>query len=108
MVVSLSERICDHATNALTVIHNAPHPERDSNASKRRVGVCVKALETPFNDMSVRLTEWLEAVRSLGADKVFVYWMSLHPNVTKVLAHYEREGLVETTQLPLPGDQVHI
>ncbi len=41
--------------------------------SKKRFAVCVKGLDFPSEDISVRLVEWLELLRALGADKVFLY-----------------------------------
>ena len=52
--------------------------------------MCVKGLDFPADDMSVRIAEWLEVLSALGADKVFLYDLGVHPNVTKVLRHYVR------------------
>ena len=32
-----------------------------------------------------RLVEWFELLAALGADKIFLYNLEVHPNVTKVL-----------------------
>lgn len=69
---------CDQATNALRIIHN------EAKESKKPFGVCIKALEMPFADFSVRLVEWLEIIKLMAVDKVFMYHLHLHPNVTKV------------------------
>jgi len=42
----------------------------------------------------VRLVEWIELLNLLGADKIFMYQLQVHPNITKVLDHYQREGKV--------------
>lgn len=94
--VSLVEAPCANATNALRVVNN-------KTTQKKRFAVCVKGLDYPHDDVSVRLVEWLEINRALGADKVFFYYFTIHPNITKTLKHYERQGFVELTPLTLPG-----
>lgn len=44
----------------------------------------------------------------LGADKIFFYELQVHPNVTKVLKHYEKLGKVHVTPLTLPGGQPNV
>ena len=34
--------------------------------------------------MLTRLVEWFELLAVLGADKIFLYNLEVHPNVTKV------------------------
>ncbi len=71
--------------------------------SRKIFGVCVKGLSFPTSDLSGRLIEWLETLRAVGADQVFLYEMSVHPNVSKVLDHYVRDGFVDLVKLRLPG-----
>ena len=75
---------------------------------KKKFAVCVKGLAFPEDDLSVRLVEWIELLTTLGADKVFIYDLEVHPNVTKVLDHYSQEGKVEVTPLSLPGHQPNL
>ena len=89
--VSIVENVCDKATNNLRVIYNKLE---GFEAKKEEFAVCVKGLDFPDTDLSIRLTEWLETLASLGASKVFFYNLSVHPNVAKVLEYYERKGLV--------------
>ena len=35
--------------------------------------------------MFTRLVEWFELLAALGAEKIFLYNLEVHPNVTKVL-----------------------
>lgn len=56
--------------------------------------MCVKGLDFLHEDLSVRLVEWIELLNLLGADKVFFYELQVHPNISKVLRHYENEGKV--------------
>lgn len=95
--VSLVERPCENATNTLRVINNK------NVKNKKRFAVCVKGLDYPHDDVSVRLVEWLELNRALGADKVYFYFFTIHPNITKTLQYYVRQGFVELTPLTLPG-----
>ena len=99
--VSVVENICDLATNNLRVIYNQLKPQE----KKKKFAVCVKGLDFPTDDLSVRLVEWIEMLNVLGADKIFLYNLEVHPNVTKVLEHYVKEDKVDLTQLTLPGYQ---
>ena len=42
---------------------------KDGNI-KKKFAVCVKGLDYPHQDISVRLVEWIEMLNILGADKV--------------------------------------
>jgi hypothetical protein len=66
VAVSIVENFCDNATNSLKVIYN----KRGVNEPKAPFAVCVKGLDFPDADLSVRLIEWLEVLSSLGANKV--------------------------------------
>lgn len=94
--VSLVETPCENATNTLRVINN-------KSSNKKRFAVCVKGLDYPHDDVSVRLVEWLELNRALGADKIYFYYFTIHPNITKTLRYYEKQGFVELTPFTLPG-----
>ncbi|XP_014227498.1 uncharacterized protein LOC106652859 [Trichogramma pretiosum] len=101
--VSLVERRCDTASNNLRVIYNRP-----PNDKKHDFAVCVKGLDFLHDDLSVRMVEWIELLNLLGADKIFFYELQVHPNVSKVLQHYERLGRVHVTPLTLPGHQPNV
>ena len=98
--VSIVENICDKATNNLRVIYNKlPEDETD----KKEFAVCVKGLDFPNDDLSVRLIEWIELLHILGVDKIFFYNLEVHPNVTKVLNYYEDKSYIDLTPISLPG-----
>ncbi|XP_061722889.1 uncharacterized protein LOC133529227 [Cydia pomonella] len=101
--VSLVEKPCDRATNCLRVHFDEP-PDR----AQKEFAVCVKGLDFRHEDLSVRLVEWIELVRLLGADKVFFYELQVHPNISKVLAYYRTRGIVESTPITLPGGQPNL
>ncbi|XP_063592847.1 uncharacterized protein LOC134769964 [Penaeus indicus] len=101
--VSLVERPCDTATTNLRVVKNHP-PE----GQMKDFAVCVKGLDLPSANYTVRLIEWLEMLSLLGANKVFIYTFDVHINISKVLTYYQKRGFLDLTKLTLPGDQPNI
>ena len=79
-VVSIVEESCSRPMNMLRVIYN---PLRE-NESKEKFAVCSKGLDFPSEDISVNLIEWIEISRALGASKIFLYQLDVHPNISKV------------------------
>ncbi|XP_041971724.1 uncharacterized protein LOC121727796 isoform X1 [Aricia agestis] len=102
--VSIVVDPCDRATNNLRVHYDRPPPP----AAQREFAVCVKGLDFLHEDLSVRLVEWIELIRLLGADKIFFYELQVHPNITKVLDYYAELGVVEVTPITLPGGQPNL
>ncbi len=43
--------------------------------------------------------------QELGANKIFFYDLAVHPNVSKLLDYYVKEGTVDLTKYYLPGPQ---
>lgn len=99
--VSLTEKGCEPPTNNLRVNNNVP-------AKKGRFAVCVKGLDFLREDLSVRLVEWIELLGLLGADKIFLYELEVHPNISKVLRYYQQTGRVQLTPITLPGEQPNV
>ena len=99
--VSLVKNPCDNSTNNLR-INNFRPPKVEQFA------VCVKGLDFLYTDLSIRLIEWIELIRILGASKIFFYDLESHPNMKKVLKFYEKQGFVQLTTLTLPGSQPNI
>ncbi|XP_061386005.1 uncharacterized protein LOC133320911 [Musca vetustissima] len=100
--VSIVGNQCDTALNILNVVYNKP----SAVDGKSTFAVCVKGLDFPFIDLSSRLAEWLEMQRLLGAAKVFMYEIDVHPNVKTLLNYYEKEGFVEVRPITLVGGVV--
>ncbi|XP_045603841.1 uncharacterized protein [Procambarus clarkii] len=98
--VSLVQNPCHKPTNNLRIVNNQPE-----DGQKKNFAVCVKGLDFPSADLSVRIIEWLELVFLLGADKVFLYNLGIHPNISKVLDYYQSLGRVDVRELTLPGQQ---
>jgi len=101
--VSVVESKCDNATNNLRVIYN-----KLEEGPKQKFAVCVKGLDFPEDDLSVKLVEWIELLHTLGAHKIFMYNLEVHPNVTKILDYYVNQGIVDLTPLSLPGYQPNL
>lgn len=99
--VSLVEKQCDKPTNNVRVVNNRP-------AVKQDFAVCVKGLDFLKDDLSVRLIEWIELLNILGAKKIFLYELEIHPNISKTLQYYQQKGLVELTPITLPGGQPNL
>ncbi|XP_018564475.1 uncharacterized protein LOC108905894 isoform X2 [Anoplophora glabripennis] len=99
--ISLVEKQCDTPTNNLRVFYEKPETKKD-------FAVCVKGLDFLHEDLSVRLVEWIEIMKLLGVDKIFFYELQVHRNISKVLTHYEREGVVEVTPTNLAAGQPNL
>ena len=72
---------------------------------KKDFVVCVKSLSFPTDDVSARLVEWIELLFLQGADKVFLYQLNIHPNVSKVLDYYEKKEMVDLKPISFAGHQ---
>ncbi|XP_065342175.1 uncharacterized protein LOC135940948 [Cloeon dipterum] len=100
--VSLVGAPCQNATNNLRVVYNgAP------NGTKKGFAVCVTALGLSLRSylpvLPIRLVEWIELIKILGAEKIVFHEMKTHPNLSSVLEHYSNAGEVEVSGLSLPG-----
>ena len=82
-VVSLLEEDCEDIRNSLRVIYD-PLPK---NQQKEKFAVCSKGLDFPREDISVKLVEWIETSLALGAARIFLYQLDVHPNISKVLLY---------------------
>ncbi|KAG7164777.1 Beta-1-4-galactosyltransferase galt-1-like 2 [Homarus americanus] len=103
-VVSLVAYACEPATNALRVLNqgfSAPY-------TKKGLALCHKFIFNPARDFSKRLVEWVEVARAWGVDEVMVYEGAAHPNVTKVLRYYQKEGYLKVMPWTSPGSQPSI
>jgi len=101
--VSMTEKGCEPATNNLRVNNDLP-----PQGKKGRFAVCVKGLDFLQDDLSIRLVEWIELLGLLGADKIFLYQLEVHPNISKVLDYYQAQGKIQLTPITLPGEQPNI
>ncbi|KNC29039.1 hypothetical protein FF38_01399, partial [Lucilia cuprina] len=95
--VSLVAKPCDKATNNVRVTYQPLY----SDESRKDFAVCVKGLDYPHVDISHRIVEYVETMRSLGAEKILMYQLQVHPNTTKVLKYYEDTGFLEYRPMSL-------
>ncbi|XP_065349856.1 uncharacterized protein LOC135945862 [Cloeon dipterum] len=96
--VSLVESPCENATNNLRVIDNRAKGEKEDFV------VCVKCLNFKHRpDIAVRLVEWIELLKILGANKIVFYSLQVNSDISKVLRHYQETWNVEVVQTSLPG-----
>lgn len=95
--VSLVENACDEAVNNLQVLYNLP-----ASGRKKGFAVCVKDLYFD-DDVSMKIMEWIEIVSLLGADKIFIYVVKLHPNIMNLLKYYETQGKVKIEMMSRPN-----
>ncbi|CAL8071187.1 unnamed protein product [Orchesella dallaii] len=101
--VSVVSIKCENATNNLNIMHT-DRVELSKRTPQKMFGVCVKALDFPHGYMLTRLVEWIEALRLLGADKIFFYEFFVDSEIKKVLDYYEDKGIIHVTQTSLPGE----
>lgn len=65
-------------------------PLHREGEKKKKFGVCVKGLSFPTDDLTLKIMEWIEVLKSLGVDKIFMYDLAIHPNVKKLLNYYTK------------------
>ena len=80
---------------------------------KKPFAVCSKGLYFPTVDLSLKLVEWIEVQRALGADKICLSNMEVHPNMMKAiinnttvvveLSRYSLSGIGVLCSVWLPG-----
>ena len=59
-------------------------------------------------DLSLRLLEWVRLLHILGAEKVYMYELKVHPNVAQLFDYLESQNLIEVVPLTLPGFQPNL
>jgi Glycosyltransferase family 92 len=94
--VSLVEHSCSQASNNLKIIYNLP-----SQSTKKPFAVCTKDLDF-MDDQTVQVAEWIEILSILGADRIFIYVINIHPNMMKTLRYYEMLGKVKVEMMTEP------
>ena len=80
--VSLVQAKCQQGvkpSNNLRILDRRPE-----NGEKRGIGVCSKSLSF-VDDASMKIIEWIELLRALGADKIMLSVLFVHPNIQKVI-----------------------
>lgn len=67
----------------------------------RNFTVCVKDMSFQ-NDISVRLVEWFELLKLLGAEKIDLYVGYIPNTVRRVLEYYSEQGIASVRDAPRP------
>ena len=88
MPAEIDVSCCQKVENILKI-----HQINGNDANEVQFTVCVKGMDFASIDLTYRLTEWLEVLKVLGADKVVMYEYANHPNVQKLLTYYESIGV---------------
>lgn len=99
--ISLTTDPCKVLGNNLEI----PLNKSEVNNKTSNIAVCVRWFIYPNHDMSIRLIEWLEMVRILGADHVYLSDLSIHPNMNRVKQFYTSSKFLTWDKYTLPGDQ---
>ena len=81
MSVSLVQAECQKGVKPSNNLRIFNRHRKDGK--KRGIAMCSKALSL-LEDYSMRFIEWIELVRALGAEKVIIGALSVHPNLRKV------------------------
>jgi hypothetical protein len=55
----------------------------------------VKALHFEDRDFVIRFIEWVEIMKILGADKIDVFYRSIHPDLLTILHFYQQQGFID-------------
>ncbi|KAH8407732.1 hypothetical protein KR222_011806, partial [Zaprionus bogoriensis] len=97
--VSLTRRRCEQASNSLRV--NYGRQQTHSSNEKLSFGVCLKAFDFQYEDISQRLIEWFELQRLLGASRIYAYMYAVLPAVQRVLDYYQSTGYLQLRPLTL-------
>ena len=95
----IRKKNCYNPSNYLKVVNNSK-----KGKDKKTFAVCVRGLYF-LEDISLRLIEWIELVRLMGASQIFFYGLHMPDSVEKVLYYYATRGLVLFTKTTLPGNQ---
>ena len=98
--VSVVANQSDKPSNSMKVIHNLPE-----NGKMKIVAVCAKFFDYK-DDLSLMLIEWIEILLLLGADKIIISVITIHPNMMKILKYYEKAGKVEVIMFTLPKSKM--
>ena len=82
---SLVQTVCQQGvkpSNNLRIFNR-----RREDGVKKGIGVCSKSMSY-IDDGSKKIIEWIELLRALGADKIMLSVLSVHPNIMKVPGAY--------------------
>ena len=64
--------------------------------------VCTKGHTFPEYDISLKFVEWIETLKTFGAD-ASIYYFQMPANMIKVLNYYTSKGSLDVTHVTIPG-----
>lgn len=97
VAVSLVEINSDNVTtNCLSVVNNEKFTDK-----KDKFAVVLKAVDFTA-DLSLRLVEWIELLKILGANQIFFNYLFITSETKKTLEYYEKEGIVTLQKFKWP------
>ena len=92
-------------TNAIPVFY--PKRQRDDSKWEHEFGMCVMISYGSVPDAEAHwLIEWFELHRLLGVTEIHIYngTLQLEPQIARIFAHYQTQGMLKVTQQPPPVD----
>ncbi|CAG0912400.1 unnamed protein product [Notodromas monacha] len=100
VAVSVVEQECDIALNLIKVVYNPREPRKNQT-----LAVCVKRFHHVHDEPVFNMIEYLELVRILGAEKVYIYILEPQPNpkIERIIKYYEVQGFLEVSRITIPG-----
>ena len=93
--VSISENLCEHVNSSSITITNRTEEQKGG------IGICTKVIYGSPDP--IRLVEWIELNKMLGADSIYMYNTSVYGPVNKVLEYYAKKGYITLYQHPFPN-----
>jgi hypothetical protein len=81
---------CDKAQNLLKIIDNQP-----PNGVKRKFAICTKPLNIFDGVSPIKLIEWVEMMKILGAEQIFIYHRYINAENFRVMKYYEKKGFMD-------------
>lgn len=73
------------------------------SSHRKGLGVCVKAMYFPYDDKSLIMAEWIEAVLAIGVEKIHIYYTDVTDETLRILTYYENLDLVELNHIFPPN-----
>jgi hypothetical protein len=83
----------EFAQNAMKIIDNQP-----AGGVKKKFVVCTKPLVLTTTTNPMKFVEWVETLKILGAEQIFMYHRYFDPEVFKVAKYYEKQGFMVLEQ----------
>ena len=91
-------QLCDH--NCTVIVAHLKVISSNFRNRTHHVGVCAKVIYGSPNP--IRLIEWVELNRALGAHKIYLYNTSLRGPAKNVITYYEKQGFIQLNHHNFP------